>query len=483
MRNNFKLRNRMLLGYTAPVVMIIILVALVYLELRRTGEGVETLSQYQDKAIHASDLSRGLSRMVRAVRGYIITQDRTYLKGYEEGVKMYRDSAGELSLTLTFPDQKERLKKALDLGEQYIEVSGRNVALVKGGRVNEAVRVIKEGKPKALLDEIDALVNEFNLRERELLDREMETVRGRLRMVVILLLSGLFVMLVAAAGVSFYISRGIVNLVKGAVNSISSTSTEIAATMEEHEKTASAQAASVTETSATMEELGSSSRQTSEQAEKAAETAKSGLLLTEKGVKTVEEALGGMGATRDKARVISDEILRLSEQTSQISAIASLVNDIASQVNLLALNAAVEAARAGEHGRGFAVVAAEIRRLADETKKSIEKVNSLVADIQKATNSAVMAAEEGAKTIEKSSASAKEVSEAFLTITSFIKSINENAQQVMLNARQQAAAITQVVQSMNSVSAGARETASGIAQTRVGVGRLNDAAKGLSSMV
>ncbi len=73
----------------------------------------------------------------------------------------------------------------------------------------------------------------------------------------------------------------------------------------------------------------------------------------------------------------------LEHTSQQIHQIVSIVTSIAEQTNLLALNASIESARAGEHGKGFAVVAQEVRKLAEETKKSIANISTFIGDIQK----------------------------------------------------------------------------------------------------
>jgi len=145
------------------------------------------------------------------------------------------------------------------------------------------------------------------------------------------------------------------------------------------------------------------------------------------------------------------------------------VSDLANQTNMLALNAAVEASRAGEQGKGFAVIATEVRKLADQSRKSADRIGTLVADIQNATNSTVMVTDEGTKTVE--------------SLVAAVNSISLNNQQISLTSKQQAIAIQQVVDAMIAINQGASQTASGIGQTRVSTRQLSEAALALKSVV
>lgn len=301
--------------------------------------------------------------------------------------------------------------------------------------------------------------------------------------VTLVLVIGTLLSAAFTIGVALFISSGITRTVNEAVNAMLTSSSEINSTVNEHEKMTIQQASAVNETTTTMDELGISSQQSAEQAEAASAEARQALMLSEEGTKTVKQTLDGMASLKEKVEAIAERILSLSEQISQIGSITTEVSDFANQTNMLALNAAVEAARAKEHGRGFGVVASEIRKLAEQSRKSAEKISGIVADIQKATNSTVMVTEEGTKRVEEGMQFAQRTGEAFNALDASINSAFESVQQISLTAKQQAEAINQVVESMNALNAVAKETAAGITQTKVSVQKLNEVALRLKKMV
>ena len=300
----------------------------------------------------------------------------------------------------------------------------------------------------------------------------------RLRVILVAVLT-IVVFLVS----TFFLSKSISKPVVKAVNMLSSSTREIAATVEQQEKTANVQLASVNETTTTMAELGSSSRNSAEQTTHSAELAKSAQDNAAKGAQSIEEMMESMDQLKVKVSDIADQILSLSEKNNQIGNIINLVSDLANQTNMLALNAAVEAARAGEYGKGFAVVAVEIRKLADESKKSAERIQDIISEIKKATDSSVMATEEGTKRVEKSVNYGKDAYEAFQGVLESINGVFVSTEQISMNVKQQSIAVNEVVQAMNTLSRGSQETASGIGQTKVGIRQLDEATQSLKDVV
>ncbi|MCG6553103.1 MAG: methyl-accepting chemotaxis protein [Candidatus Magnetominusculus sp. LBB02] len=289
--------------------------------------------------------------------------------------------------------------------------------------------------------------------------------------------------LIGVVAIALIFSRSISMPLSRSINNISTSANEISATVEQHERTASQQSTAVNETTTTMDELMASFKQSSEQAKNASEGAEHVMAMANEGAANLNEMLAGMTSLKERVEATASMILQLSEKTTRIENIANVVSDFAGETKMLAMNAAVEAVRAGEHGKGFSVVAMEIRKLAEQSKKSAEEINAVVIEIQKATNTTVMVTEESTKTVDREVELAEVAAETFGKLSGVIRSSAENIQQIFLNIQQQSAAITQVVEAMNSINRSVKETSSGITQTKQGILKLDEVAKDLKQMV
>lgn len=477
-----KLRQRILLGYLAPLLLLLGAMSLVFVNLQKATGASEAVEASHRTMDEAKDLAYGLVKMQRAARGYLLMKNPTSRQTFVDSEKDFSSRSEQLTGLVKDPQQQDTLRSMIKLGHDLAQRDEQYLNLVDVGKQAEAVARFRSGEGIKESAEVDALWNRFRLREGEIVKERQEAYEEAIHAVTNSIIYGMLGAIALAVAIAVWLAAAVSRNITANAAQLSAAANEIAATINQHERTASQQAAAANETSATIEELSASSRKSAEQAANAAAVAEKAGTATTQGDEATRQAVVAMGSLKDKIGAMAEHILHLGEQTGQIGSIATVLKDLAGQINMLALNAAVEAARAGEHGKGFAVVASEIRKLADESKKSAEQTAVLVADIQKATNSSIMMTEEGTHTVTEVTQLVQRVAELFNNLSSLAGSANENAQQVMLNARQQSAAFNQVVEATNSIAAGAKETAAGICQTKVGVQSLNEAAENLKSI-
>lgn len=169
----------------------------------------------------------------------------------------------------------------------------------------------------------------------------------------------------------------------------------------------------------------------------------------------------------------------LNKTSDEISDMTGMIQNIADQTALLALNASIEAARAGEHGKGFSVVATETGKLADQSKQAATLISQRIKEMRKRNLEAIDTIHRGveridtgkkmadgsietfgqifnelqnnlnqieivAQSVQKMSASNKEVISVFTTLAAISEESSSSTEEVSATAEEQSATSQEV---------------------------------------
>lgn len=193
---------------------------------------------------------------------------------------------------------------------------------------------------------------------------------------------------------------------------------------------------------------------------------------------------------QSQSNVVDNNITKISatvdglvDHVEKVSGITESILNISTQTNLLALNASIEAARAGEAGKGFSVVADEIRKLAEETKISTEKIAVIIRELNVATNDTQIGIEKSVASIEEQRISVNKVSESFGQIEDGMHVLQEGVSDMSAQVQEVLEANTEIVESIATLSATSEEVSAGTISCRETIGSTADNMQVFSKMV
>ena len=485
-----------------------------------------------------------LANIETGQRGYLLTQQEAFLEPYTAALPKLEERLKELSGLVTDQTQQRRLEALKPLIEVRKGQMAESLRLARREGFAAAVAFVKTNRNMETMDQIRNAVEELQVVERGLLEqRDKESKRTASRTLSFIIFgTGLAVVVGAGAGlgISRSITASIARLVEGTakvaagdlstrirvtsrdevgkladdfnqmveqleisrakeaarekleklfeairetVALLGSSTAEIQATTAQHASGAQEQAAAIVETVSTVDEVVQTSEQAAQRARAVNESSQRAAEVGQSGRKAVDETLEAMGTVQERSEAIAGSTLALAEKAQAIGEIIASVTDIAEQTNLLALNAAIEAARAGEQGKGFAVVAAEIKALADQSKKATAQVRQILGEIQKATGSSVMATEEGTKSVAAAIQTAERAGETIRTMAEAATEAAQAAVQIVASSTQQATGIAQIYAAMKNIKQVTDQTLAATKQTERAAQDLNSLATKLKELL
>lgn len=322
--------------------------------------------------------------------------------------------------------------------------------------------------------------------ETELADlafERVETLRGSAARAALLGSVTALLAVLGAIALSAWVGRGVNISLASATDTIREAVSQISTSVQQLTASTGETAAAVTQTSTTVGELRQTSEAAAKKAEATAASAEESRGASETARHAAERGITAMQTIRGEVEGIAERIVDLSERSAQISDIVQNVNAIAEQSNLLAVNASIEAAKAGEHGRGFAVVASEVKTLAERSKEATEEIRSILAEIQRSSNSAVMVTEQGVKRADEGNNVISELGQGVNELAVTIQESADASNQITLISNQQLAGIQQITEALRSVEQAASDNAAGAQQLENAASDLAAVSRRISSIV
>lgn len=471
-------------GFATSLLALIVIGGVSYRSTSRLIEANHMVSHTYQVLTEVERVFAALKDAESGQRGFLVTGEERFLEPYNAAIRgTLVDLKDIRKLTADNPNQQRRLDTLEPLVTSRMGFLREGIEVRKQKGLEGAVAFLQAGHGLQVMNDIRKTVDEIESEENLLLDRRSEQTETLARNTLNIVVFGTLAALALVGMVGVTITRSVSTQILQGVNLLVSSASEILAATTQQASGTAEEATAVQQTSATVDEVKQTAQVSAQKARTVAEGAQRSMQVSQDGRRAVEDGVKGMQDTKARMEAIAEKILALSERAQAIGDVIVTVNDLAEQSNLLAVNAGIEAAKAGDAGRGFAVVAVEVKALAEQSKQATAQVRGILSEIQRATQSAVMAAEQGVKSSDAGVSLAQRSGESIRLLSDSLTESAQAAQQILVSIQQQATGMDQIALAMRNVQQASTQNMASTKQVEGAAQDLNTLARGLKSLI
>ncbi|MFK8078303.1 MAG: methyl-accepting chemotaxis protein [Granulosicoccus sp.] len=507
--NNLRLRNKLLLGFSIPAILIGSLCGLFVDSVSKLVKASHWVDHTHVAVKYGDTLISSMVDMETGLRGYLLAGDSNFLDPYASGQIAFDDTfkkakqhVSDNKVQLNRLDQIKSLKAAWlsNHAEPAIELrkaanasketsqfaTGQNVTTV-----SDIVAFIGTGKGKQAMDQLRSFVAEFTEAEHRLIEVRKSEAAQLANQTTNIVFIGATITLAILIAVALLITRSVtvpmskaLKLATGIasgdlsgeylcnnrdeagmllrkLNSMQDELKRVIGTSAGVSESVASGARQISQNSITLkqrtDEQASSLEQTASSTEEISVTIKTSAEFAQKAIKVAEEAKREAKHGGDVVSNAVSAMAKINSASNKIASINNVIDEIAFQTNLLALNAAVEAARAGDQGRGFAVVASEVRSLAGRSAEAAAEIKGLIDD-------SVAKVKTGTEFVNQSG-------EALQKIVESVETVNDIVSDIATAGQEQSRGVDIINESMTQMNGITRDNA-GLAEEATQAGQL-----------